>query len=178
MAFGGRLRGREEVREAVVDAFGPWEHGRKRQSRALVAVAVEHAGQGMGRMRRGRMRLRSIGRDSPAKLMRFIVEAVEAGSVVRTDIWHGYAGLQGKGYRHEVTAAARLKRWLQETHPAGVRRKDLDVCLEEFAFRYRGSRRQSRGRLFRQLLEQAVATAPAPYRSLFRSRGRPAVMLQ
>ena len=72
----------------------------------------------------------------------------------------GYAGLENKGYRHEVTVlrgkrqsaskllprvhrvASLLKRWLLGTHQGAVSHEYLDYYLDEFTFRF--NRRTSR----------------------------------
>ena len=51
----------------------------------------------------GRIRLRRIVDASAASLEAFVEEAIQPGSLVHTDGWEGYAGLENKGYRHEVT---------------------------------------------------------------------------
>ena len=38
-----------------------------------------------------------------ASLHSFVLESVESGSVVHTDGWDGYVGLEAQGYRHDVT---------------------------------------------------------------------------
>ena len=38
-----------------------------------------------------------------ASLEAFVEEAIQPSSLVDTDAWEGYAGLENKGYRHEVT---------------------------------------------------------------------------
>ncbi len=52
---------------------------------------------------------------SRKSLHSFIVQAIEPGSIIRTDGWEGYSGLEAKGYSHEVrvikgssTSAAKL----------------------------------------------------------------------
>ena len=72
--------------------------GREMVGKALVAVAAEEDGRGMGRIR-----LRRIADASAASLEAFVEEAIQPGNLVHTDGWEGYAGLENKGYRHEVT---------------------------------------------------------------------------
>ena len=72
--------------------------GRQTLRKAIVAIAVEKDGQGVGRVR-----LRLVGDVSADSLMSFVRSAVEPGSVVQTDGWASYNGLKDAGYRHEVT---------------------------------------------------------------------------
>ena len=77
-----RLCGCVEVDEIYV---GGKERGAPERSlgkKALVAVAAEEAGAGIGRIR-----LRHVPDASAASLEAFILEAVEPGSSVRTDGW-------------------------------------------------------------------------------------------
>ena len=145
----------------------------------MVAVACEQDGPGMGRVR-----LRRIADASAASLQKFLEESIEPGSVVHTDGWEGYRGLEAQGYRHKVTilrgrqatpsqlmprvhrVASLLKRWLLGTHQGAVSREHLDYYLDEFTFRFNRRRSASRGKLFYRLVEQAVAVDPAPYKSM------------
>lgn len=85
-------------------------------------VAAQEDGAGVGRVR-----MRRIQDASAASLHPFVVEAIEPGSVVHTDGWEGYTGVERRGYRHEITVRKRsaselmprvhrvvalLKRWL------------------------------------------------------------------
>jgi transposase-like protein len=172
-----RLKGRVEVDETYLGGLEEGVRGRQTGKKALVAVAAEENGAGIGRIR-----LRCIPDASQASLHGFIAESIQPGSVVHTDGWEGYGGL--KGYQHEVTVLRRrkesasellprvhrvvslLKRWLLGTHQGAVSPEHLDYYLDEFTFRFnrRGSR--SRGKLFYRLLQQAVAIDPVPYRKL------------
>ena len=121
---------------------------------------------------------------SAASLEAFVEEAIQPGSLVHTDGWEGYAGLENKGYRHEVTVlrgkrqsaskllprvhrvASLLKRWLLGTHQGAVSHEYLDYYLDEFTFRFNRRTSRSRGKLFYRLLQQAVAADPAPYKTM------------
>lgn len=59
-----------------------------------------------------------------------------------------------------------LKRWLLGTHHGAVSGKHLDYYLDEYTFRFNRRTSRSRGMLFYRLMEQAVATAPVPYKVL------------
>lgn len=127
-----RLQGRVEVDEAFVGGEEEGVHGRQTESKAMIAVAVEEDGDGIGRIR-----MRCIPDASAESLMPFIEDSVEPGSVVHTDGWLGYEPLKRKNYRHKITfltgnsktaselmprvhlAVALLKRWLLGTTRAG-----------------------------------------------------------
>jgi transposase-like protein len=181
----GRLSGRVEVDETYVGGEGEGVGGRKTEKKALVAIAAEEGGA-----RVGRIRMRRVASASKANLHRFILGAVEPGSVVHTDAWRSYEGLDDKGYTHEVTvlksceqgvdmpprvhrAASLLKRWLMGTHQGAVSNEHLDCYLDEFVFRFNRRTSRRRGKLFCRLLEHAVAVPPATYKSMARrARGR------
>jgi transposase-like protein len=177
-----RLHGPVEVDETYVGGIEEGVRGRKTETKALVAVACEERGKGIGRIR-----LRRIDDASGHALETFITEAVEPGSLVHTDGWEGYSGLTGKGHQHRVTVietskcsaveilprvhlvASLLKRWLLGTHQGAVSFKYLEYYLDEFTFRFNRRTSRSRGKLFERLLEQAVAVEPVPYRTLTRA---------
>jgi hypothetical protein len=53
-----------------------------------------------------------------------------------------------------------LKRWLMGTHQGSVVPAHLQSYLEEFTFRFNRRTSNSRGLVFRRLIEQAVITGP------------------
>lgn len=171
-----RLRGCVEVDEAYWGAEEPGRAGRTPGTKALIAVAAEEDGAGIGRIR-----LRRIAAADQDSLHGFIREAVEPGSTVRTDGWRGYLGLSD--YQHVRDIQRRppagehvlprvhrvislLKRWLLGTHQGAVGHDHLDYYLDEFTFRFNRRTSKSRGKLFHRLAEQAVQVGPAPFRTL------------
>ena len=178
----GRDRLGGTVDETYVGGKEQGGRGRKLGKKALVAVAAEEAGSGVGRIR-----LKRVPDASAASLEAFILEAVEPGSAVRTDGWSSYARLQARGYRHETCVtggdpartdrefprvhrvASLLKRWLLGTHQGAVGHSYLDYYLDEFTFRFNRRTSRSRGKLFHRLMQQAVATEPAPRRAMVES---------
>jgi len=174
-----RLQGEVEVDETYVGGPEEGVHGRQTEDKAIVAVAAEKRGSAIGRIRICRVNDVSAGSLTP-----FVVNAVEPGSVVHTDGWPGYAGLETLGYTHVQTAikgsgrtahelmprvhlvASLLKRWLLGTHQGGVQDTHLDYYLDEFTFRFNRRSSRARGMLFFRLMQQAVACAPIPYRAL------------
>jgi transposase-like protein len=172
-----RLAGRVEVDETYVG--GESEKDRS-VDKALVAIAVEEDGAGMGRIRMAR-----IATSARIPLHRFIQASIQPGSTIHTDGNTSYTGLEAIGYTHEATVlkgrekdvatellprvhliASLLKRWLLGTHQGAVRPNYLDYYLDEFTFRFNRRTSRSRGKLFHRLLQQAMQVEPASYRSI------------
>lgn len=178
-----QLTGRVEVDETYLGGEKPGKRGRGAAGKALVVVASQEDGHGIGRIR-----MRRVQDASAASLQSFIREAIVPGSVVHTDGWEGYLGVDGKGYRHEVTVrkeaasellprvhrvVALLKRWLMGTHQGAVSPEHLDYYLDEFTFRFNRRTSRSRGKLFYRLVQQAAAVEPVPYKAMVKHvRGR------
>lgn len=181
-----RLSGRVEVDETYLGGLEEGVRGRKTLKKALVVVAAEEDGNGIGRIR-----MRRVASASSENLCGFIEDVVEPGSTIHTDGWEGYAGLGGMGYTHEVSVqrgnarkasellprvhrvVSLLKRWLMGTHQGAVSPEHLDYYLDEFTFRFNRRTSRSRGKLFYRLLQNAVSIEPAPYHSLVKHvRGR------
>ena len=175
-----KMSGLVEVDETYVGGLEEGVHGRHTEKKAMVVIAVEiHLPMGFGRVRLGRVP------DVMAEsLVPFVRGAVEPGSVVQTDGWKGYDGLQKWGYIRKKTIlsfspepahvvmpgvhriAALLKRWLLGTHQGVASARHLDYYLDEYTFRFNRRTSRSRGLLFYRLLEQAVQTDPTPYANM------------
>ncbi len=174
-----RLSGRVEVDETYLGGREEDVRGRQTEDKALIVVAAQEDGKGVGRIRR-----RSVPDASAESLIPFVEESIEPGSTVHTDGWLGYAPLETKGYNHEVSflrgnkrsasellprvhrVVSLLKRWLMSTHQGAVSHEHLDYYLDEFTFRFNRRRSRARGLLFYRLLQQAVEVDPVPYRRL------------
>jgi transposase-like protein len=180
-----RLQGRVEVDETYVGGESPGKDGRS-TTKALVVIAAEEDGAGIGRIRMAR--LADVTRKS---LHRFVQDSIQPGSTVHTDGYPAYAGLDAFGYAHEATilsgrrkeAAAELlprvhrvaslvKRWLLGTHQGAARPAYLDYYLDEFTFRFNRRSSRSRGKLFYRLLQQATRIEPVPYRRILNDAPR------
>lgn len=172
-----RLHGVVEVGEAFWGGEEAGVKGRQTVDKAMIAVAAEADGAGIGRVR-----LRRIPNASRATLRRFIARAIEPGSTVRTDGWKGYGNLAG--YVHDRRPQRRqpadtehlpprahrvislLKRWLLGTHQGAIAHEHLDDYLDEFTFRFNRRKSASKGKLFYRLAQQSVQIEPAPFDSL------------
>ncbi len=176
-----RLSGVVEVDETYIGGLEEGTRGRGTESKALIVIAAQEDGAGVGRIR-----MSPIPNASAASLIPFIREVVEPGSVIHTDGWVGYSPLANKssGYVHRVTllegnkkspselmprvnrVASLVKRWLLGTHQGAVSHEHLEYYLDEFTFRFNRRTSSSRGKLFVRLLEQAVAIEPTPYKAI------------
>ncbi len=174
-----RLAGHVEVDETYVGGHQPGKRGRGAEGKVLVCIAAERVGKGMGRLR-----MNIVPDLLPESLQAFVEANVAAGSTIYTDGWHGYSGLERKGYAHEVTilsktdetalevmprvhiAASLLKRWLLGTHQGGIGTEHLAYYLDEFTFRFNRRKSRSRGLLFYRLLQQAMDVEPVPYKRI------------
>src|SRR5436309_8024767 len=154
------LTGRVEVDECYIGGLEEGLPGRLNLDKALIVVAAQEDGPGIGRIR-----MRQIVDASAQSLVPFVQDSVEPGSVIHTDGWLGYAPLEKKGYEHEITflrgkkktpselmprvhrVISLLKRWLMGTHQGTVSHKHLDYYLDEFTFRFNRQRSKSRGKL-------------------------------
>lgn len=183
-----RLSGRIEVDETYV---GGSEKGGKRgrgaERKRIVVIAVEvRSPKGFGRVR-----MRRVPNVAGASLVPFICDVADRGSEILTDGWSGYNRVAEHGYTHKRVVlsdsgdpahvsmpgvhrlAALLKRWLLSTHQGSVSGKHLDYYLDEYTFRFNRRASRSRGLLFYRLMQQAVATAPAPYRRIVGANHNP-----
>lgn len=181
-----RLTGRVEVDEAYVGGLEEGVRGRQTETKALIVVAAQEDGPGIGRIR-----MRRIADASAECLVPFVKDSVEPGSAVHTDGWLGYLPLAGQGYDHQITflkgkkktaselmprvhqVISLLKRWLMGTHQGAVSLEHLDYYLDEFTFRFNRRKSRSRGKLFFRLLQQAVAIEPVPYKSMVKCHATP-----
>jgi transposase-like protein len=171
-----RLDGVVEVDEAYWGGAETGAIGRGAEEKALIVVAAEEDGKGIGRIR-----LRVIPDASSASLHGFIREAIAPGSTVRTDGWKAYLGLQGYVHDRQVQGhqeegehllprvhrvIALLKRWLLGTHQGAIGQEHLDAYLDEFTFRFNRRKSKSRGKLFYRLAQHSVLVGPVPFATL------------
>jgi transposase-like protein len=146
---------------------------------ALVLVAVEKRG-----MKSGRVRMAVIPDFKATTLTTFIKQHVTPGSTIYTDGLKQFTGLPVAGFKHVARtqplredlrkgtrsvvpladrAIGNLQQWLVGTHH-GVSRAQLQVYLDEFAFRH--NRRRKPTAAFQTLLGLGAGRAPTPYRRI------------
>ena len=171
-----RLTGVVEVDDTYWGGEEEGVVGRLTAEKALIIVAAQKDGDGIGRIR-----MRRIPNLSKRRLHGFIGEAVEPGSTVCTDGLPAYMGL--KDYEHDRQVQRRqdkgehllprvhrvvslLKRWLMGTHQGAIEHKHLDDYLNEFTFRFNRRTSASRGKLFYRLAQQSVQVGPSRFRDI------------
>lgn len=93
-----RLSGWIEVDETYLGGLEEGVAGRETERKALIVIAAEADGPGIGRLR-----MRVIPDASAASLHSFVEDSIETGSTLHTDGWQGYSGLERKGYQRELT---------------------------------------------------------------------------
>ena len=171
-----RLDGVVEVDETYWGGEEPGTDGRGVELKALIAVAAEEDGEGIGRIR-----LRCVPDATRTTLHGFIAQSVVPGSTVRTDGLPAYLGMEGyihdrqiqrhqKAGEHLLPRVHRtislLKRWMLGTHQGAIAHAHLDDYLDEFTFRFNRRTSKSRGKLFYRLAQQAMQTDPVPFAKL------------
>lgn len=170
------LRGTVEVDETFWGGAERGVAGRLTVTKALIIVAAEEDGAGIGRIR-----MQRIPDQTRASLHGFIGRSVATGSTVRTDGWSAYLGLEGYTHLPEIQkrsgdhllprvhrVVSLFKRWVLGTHQGAISHEHLDSYLDEFTFRFNRRTSRSRGKLFFRLAQQAVRVPPKPYTSLIR----------
>lgn len=176
-----RLSGTIEVDETYVGGLEEGVRGRQTEKKSIIIVAAQEDGLGIGRIR-----MSKIDDASASSLHGFVKATVEPGSMIRTDDWTGYQGLEAKGYRHEVTPIKRsgkqahellprvhkvislFKRWMLGTHQGAISHEHLASYLNEFVFRFNRRTSAHRGKLFLRLAQQAVVVDPVTYGGLIK----------
>lgn len=172
-----RLSGVVEVDETYWGAEESDVRGRQTIRKALIIVAAQADGKGIGRIR-----LRHIPDTNRATLHGFIADSIESGSTVVSDGLQAYRELEGYVHDRQIQkqqpadaehllprvhrVISLLKRWLLGTHQGAIAHEYLQDYLDEFTFRFNRRKSASRGKLFFRLAEQAVLVAPVPFDSL------------
>jgi len=168
------LSGDVEIDETLI---GGVKQGGKRgrgATKSIVLIAIEiQQPKGFGRVR-----MRFVPDASSNSILPFARDVVAPQSVILTDGWRGYNGLSDLGYTHKITrlsdsgdpahvsmpgvhrVASLLKRWILGTLQGSLVPEHLQSYLEEFTFRFNRRTSQSRGLVFRRLIEQSVFTGP------------------
>lgn len=175
-----RLKGAVEVDETFVGGEDP-NCGTWVERKALVVIAAEADGSGIGRIR-----MTTVAAPTKKLLHGVVKQMIQPDSIVHTDGRQAFEGIETMGYEHQRTVllkhkhknapsellprvhrvASLLKRWLLGTHQGAVSAEHLDYYLDEFTFRFNRRTSRSRGKLFYRLLQQAVQVSPTTYRAL------------
>jgi transposase-like protein len=175
-----RLDGVVEVDDAYWGAEEEGAIGRWTVNKALIVVAAQQDGKGIGRIR-----MRCIPDLTKATLHGFIADAIVPGSTVRTDGLPAYMGLDSYVHDRKVQRQQKegdhllprvhrvislLKRWLLGTHQGAIGYEHLNDYLDEFTFRFNRRTSASRGKLFYRLAQQAVQINPVPFSTLVKTQ--------
>jgi hypothetical protein len=183
-----RLTGTVAVDETFIGARRPGPRGgRARGEQVLTGIAVEM----FSPKRIGRCRLAVLADASVGSLNPFVVGAVEPGSTLITDTWHGYSELGTLGYGHELWRQRASRRpgqspdkllpavrrvvslagqWLLAVHSGPVDEVHLSAYLDEFTFRFNWRHSRSPGLLFYRVLELATRHEPVRFQDLLASK--------
>jgi len=176
-----RLGGTIEVDETYLGGKKAGKRGRGAEGKELVLIAAQMDGKKIGRIR-----LQRIPDASGKSLANAIKNHIEPGSIVQTDGWKGYNGIDSQGYIHEIVrdeshigenllpkahlVASLLKRWLLGTYQGAVGPTHLEYYLDEYTFRFNRRTSNSRGKLFYRLLQQIAQVDPAPVKTILRQK--------
>lgn len=171
------LQGVVEVDETYWGAEESGVRGRQTITKALIIVAAETNGKGIGRIR-----LRYIADANRATLHGFIQQSIEPGSTVVTDGLQAYRELEGYVHERQIQkhqasdtehllprvhrVISLLKRWLMGTHQGGIAHEHLEDYLNEFTFRFNRRTSASRGKLFYRLAQQSVLVSPVTFNTI------------
>ena len=176
---GQRLSGEVEIDQTGWDGRKASLSGRQNDDKALLAVAVEAKGARMGSIRV------SLLRDaSAASLVAFVEASVDPRGVLHVNSRMDHEvrkRLERKGYfvsqedepeqeskllpRAHKTISM-LNSWIRRARLGAISLEHLGYYLDEFTFRFNRRNASSRGKLFYQLMQQAVKEEPTPYRSI------------
>lgn len=176
-----KLRGEVEVDETY---WGTTESdgavGRRAPKKALIIVAAEADGKGVGRIR-----MTHVTNFDRKNLHNFIRQNIESGSTVYTDGLNSYRELKDyihdrKVQRHQPEGehllprvhlvVSLLKRWMLGTLQGSVSHKHFDDYLNEFVFRFNRRKSTSRGKLFYRLAQHALQVRSTTYAMLTKSQ--------
>ena len=171
------LSGVVEVDEAYWGTEETGVRGRQSVDKALIIVAAQADGNGIGRIR-----LQHIADTERATLHGFIGQAIEPGSTVVTDGLQAYREMEGYIHERQIQKhqppmpsicclgcigsfrCSSVGCWA--THQGAIAHEYLQDYLDEFTFRFNRRKSASRGKLFYRLAQQAVQVSPVPFDSL------------
>jgi len=110
-----RLHGRIEVDETYVGGVEESVHGRQTLKKAIVVIAAEEDGKGIGRIR-----LACVPDVSGESLLGFIRESIEPGAEIHTDGWSGYTEVAPSGFGTKSPTSRDRPRWPTNSFPACI----------------------------------------------------------
>lgn len=177
-----KLSGTIEADETYVGGHEIGRPGRGAEKKSLVVGAVEVV-QGADGPYSGRIRLELIPSATFENISNFLVKNVESGTVVRTDGFQGYNGIDVDGFIHKPfklrdpeqahvvfphihRVFGNLKAWLIGTHH-GVTKKHIQAYLNEYVFRF--NRRFDPMLSFNTMLGLATDAESPTYQELYRA---------
>ncbi len=174
-----KLSGLVEIDETFIRRSSSTKSN-KNQPNTVVLVAIELLEpKGFGRIR-----LRHVDGATKENVKQFMLDVVQAGSVIYSDGSALYKCAREIGFSHHRTVhlgsdiaahitmpgvhrvSSLLKRWLLGAYQGAIKEKQLGYYLDEYTFRFNRRKSKSRGLLFYRLLEQAVIAAPLTYKNI------------
>ena len=185
--FRSKLEGEVEMDETFIGSHrigSPPGRGAEGKSLVIGAVEVVHYwDKGKERSRAGRARMLHVEDASNRAIVSFLKDYVEAGTLVRTDGWAGYRGIEKYGYKHDPfilrdpadaskvfphihRVFGNLKAWIIGTFH-GVSPKHMQAYLNEYVFRF--NRRFTPQQGFDAMLGLAVDSPAPTYQQLYRA---------
>lgn len=183
------LHGDVEMDDTWIGGHQPGLRGSRQlkgRKAALVLVAVEKRGASSGRVR-----MAALSDLKEATVHTFVKQHIAPGSTLYTDAYKSFDRLTATGVRHVARhqtsrqafrrgavsvvpladrAIGNLQQWLIGTYH-GVSKAQLQVYLDEFAFRH--NRRRQPMAAFQTLLGLGSGRAPTPYQRIRGARDLP-----
>jgi transposase-like protein len=171
-----KLRGPVQVDEAFITG-GREAEGMKGVLQPVIAALEVKDGKKVGRLR-----LRAIPNTKNRALLRFILDHVERGALIRTDGKPGYRQIERHGYEHAAEEGdvgyplphihrvfSNLKTWILGTHHGAIMHKHLQAYLNEFAFRF--NRRKTPMAAFQTVLGIGTHVQGPTYEGIYHGVG-------
>jgi transposase-like protein len=176
-----KLSGEIEIDETLIGGHRIGPRGRGALGKSLVIGAVEKLPAGSGHTRAGRARLLRVESASHGTIKKFLERYVEPETVVHSDGFKSYEGIEEYGYIHKpftlrdpVQASkvfphihrvfGNLKAWIIGTFH-GVSPKHMQAYLNEYAFRF--NRRYDPWNTFKSALGLASEGDSPTYQQLY-----------
>ena len=179
-----KLSGNIEADEFYLGGERSGKRGRGADHKCKVAVAIERKGRKLGRLR-----MQVVDRCSADELIPFTTNNIATGSIITTDGWKGYCGLEAAGYVHKKILQTKaddkdsvlpgvhlitslVKRVILGTFQGRFEEQYLQRLLDEYVFRFNRRTTKSVGKRFWRIMQQAVASAPLTNKGLVLTQAR------